>query len=379
MARRARSNLAFTLIEVIGILAIIILLALTLAPALIRQMDRIASEKEEAHLADISEALESSAKRNRYIPARTNWATVVATELGQDLRDVTHTKRGVPRVLLVDPNLEIGVNGGGLPYQQTIAGSVVTSGGKVVAPKNPRFLLLSTIGPQPLPAEITNGLATAGQAVNNFNAIWNSAQNTVPAGPAWTGWTGRGDDLKIQRLNMSPLFLHIFLYNYDPVDSTQLGYFAVDRLATNQVPYNVTNNVGIDFFLLQGTVLTLLYEDGVSVDSEQVVNRNGTFVFERGVWRGSIFEGQRLTGLNIELTTDLFLASPWNKNAADGIRQYHLVDAMIDFMDAYEVWANLGTWPKGSDPSYQAVKNAQTEMSALAIDLMNSPIEGFCE
>src|SRR6266567_4153921 len=152
---------AFSLIELIGVLAVIAILATALVPALIRQMDRIAGEQESAALKSFSDALQSSIMRltpahptSRYIPSDTDWASTVATELGVDIASVTNSPRRQPRFFLIDPALRIGNNSSGLPYNQTnwVAGSVDTNtAGVVVAPLSPRLMILSSIG-RALPA-----------------------------------------------------------------------------------------------------------------------------------------------------------------------------------------------------------------------------------
>src|SRR5439155_24756186 len=111
------------------------------------------------------------------------------------------------RFFLIDPSLNInntGVNQGGtgapaLPYRQTNAGSINL-------PVSPRVLFLSSIGLE-LPAGIVNGVPTAA----DFTNIWNSADGTVPSAPVFSGWTGVTDDLKVQRVDLSPLFVHLLL------------------------------------------------------------------------------------------------------------------------------------------------------------------------
>src|SRR5881396_1136137 len=75
-ALRLRS---FSLIELIAVLAVIALLAASLVPTLIRQMDRIAGDQESAALKSFGDALNQSIRRNRYIPSQTDWASTVAT------------------------------------------------------------------------------------------------------------------------------------------------------------------------------------------------------------------------------------------------------------------------------------------------------------
>src|SRR5437867_7174060 len=138
------SYLAFSLIEMIGVLAVIAILAAALAPSFVRQMDKTAGDQESASLKAFGDALQKSIMRNRYIPSATDWASTVATELGVDIAAVTNSPRQQPRFFLIDPNLNInntGVTPGGsgepaLPYTQANAGSANL-------PASPRLLILS--------------------------------------------------------------------------------------------------------------------------------------------------------------------------------------------------------------------------------------------
>src|SRR5205809_883824 len=178
---------AFSLIEMIGVLAVIAILAAALAPSFVRQMDKTAGDQESAALKSFGDALQQSIMRNRYIPSATDWASTVATELGVDIAAVTNSPRQQPRFFLIDPALQIGVNGGGLPYTQNNTGSVVTnSSGSITNPISPRVLILSSIG-RALPGGIVSGVPTAA----DFTNIWNSTDGTVPtAAPVFAGWTG---------------------------------------------------------------------------------------------------------------------------------------------------------------------------------------------
>src|SRR5438552_857859 len=85
LLRSPASARAFSLIEMVGVLAVMAILAAALVPALIRQMDRIAGEQESAALKSFGDALQQSILRKRYIPSASDWATNIAAELGADV------------------------------------------------------------------------------------------------------------------------------------------------------------------------------------------------------------------------------------------------------------------------------------------------------
>src|SRR5439155_12286214 len=59
------SHRAFSLIEMIGVLAVIAILAAALAPSFVRQMDKSAGDQESAALKSFVEALQQSIMRQR--------------------------------------------------------------------------------------------------------------------------------------------------------------------------------------------------------------------------------------------------------------------------------------------------------------------------
>src|SRR5439155_22575942 len=83
----------------------------------------------------------------------------------------------------------------------------------------------------------------------NFSSIWNAANYTKPS--FLSSWTGKGDDLVIQRINLDPLFHHLILTTRDT--STAAGY-SVNSSSRYSVP-NTTN--GLDSYYLDGTAIGL--------------------------------------------------------------------------------------------------------------------------
>ena len=364
------SHRAFSLIEMIGVLAVIAILAAALAPSFVRQMDKTAGDQESAALKSFGDALQQSIMRQRYIPSATDWASAVATELGVDIAAVTNSPRQQPRFFLIDPALQIGVNGGGLPYTQNNTGSVVTnSSGSITNPISPRVLILSSIG-RALPGGIVSGVPTAA----DFTNIWNSADGTVPtAAPVFAGWTGETNDLKVQRVDLSPLFVELQL-------SCSISSRSHASCCPNCCPsYSIdqTNSLGsisdasfpfIDAYFIQNSILYLYMDSnhppasGNLLDSQQILIRNNSFIYDQNVWRGSIGGEGFLAGLDIASVVDRYMAAYPNVRAQNGTNQQAVVvQSMINFMDRYDDWAAAG-FPTNSAPTYVAVQNAQVAM-----------------
>jgi prepilin-type N-terminal cleavage/methylation domain-containing protein len=358
----------FSLIELIGVLAVIAILAAALAPSFVRPMDKTAGDLESAALKSIGDAFQQSILRTRYIPSEADWATAVATEWGVDTAAVTINARRQPRFFLIDPNLSIA--GAGLPYRQTNSGAVNF-------PSSPRVMILSSVG-NPLPAGIVSGVATAA----NFTNIWNAADGAVPAGaPAFSGWAGGGDDLKVQRVDLSPLFVRL-----------QLGWVAsshkwpsysidADNLAGS---ISVTNAIS-DWpgYFIQNSILYLYNYNG-SLDSQQILIRDNSFSYDQDTWRGSVGGEFFLNGLDIASVVDRYLAAYPNARAQNGTNQQAIVvQSMINFMDRYDDWASAG-FPPTSSPTYVAVQSAQAAMKGAVQGqyIKNSsynPVEVSCQ
>jgi prepilin-type N-terminal cleavage/methylation domain-containing protein len=353
------SKRAFSLIEMIGVLAVLAILAAALVPPFIRQMDKVAGDQESAALKSFGDALQQSIMRKRYIPGSAEWAAQIATELGAEVASVTNSPRRQPRFFLIDPALRIGDNSSGLPYAQTnwVFGSVVTTNAEVIIPPlSPRVMILSSIG-RALPAGVVSGVASSA----NFTNIWNSTDGTVPtAAPVFAGWSGSGDDLKVQRIDLSPLFVPLQLSFYAP-RSTCCPRYAIDPInpTNSAAATSVTGN--IKGYFVHNSVLAL-YTHELAPDSQQILIRGNSFVYDQNVWRGS--GGFLVGGLDIAKVVDDFLAAFPNAQAQNGAGQQPIVvQSMINYMDRYSEWAAANfPYNSGTAPTYIAVVNAQAAM-----------------
>src|SRR5206468_12164910 len=118
--------------------------------------------------------------------------------------------RRFARAFLVDTNLVIG---GGLPYTQGTNGTA--------RPISARMIIVSSLA-RALP--IASGVPSA----TDFGNIWNAAENTVPAGSPFAGWQGTGEDLRIKKLNLEPLFYQLILVNHSS-DTNNVPRYSIDN------------------------------------------------------------------------------------------------------------------------------------------------------
>lgn len=340
---------AFTLLEFIGVVAVLALVAAMLAPVVIKRMDRAALTRETADLAAMAEGLEQHILRNQTIPAPATLAQDVGNEMSLSAGDIATTPRQYNRVFLADPSLQLG--GGGLPYTQTTNGTP--------RPFTARLMMISTIA-KPLPT-ITSG---------QFNNIWDTPEGTTPSG--WTTWTGQGEDLRIKRINLEPLFHQLILINHD---DDAVGQFSIGNSGPMSVP---TNGLGWNSFYLDGTVIGLHDEFG-AIQARDILKQSISYVFEFGKWRGQVLEGRvpRLGGLGFGFEVEEFLNSPLNPGARFGGTQQAVVDQIYSYMFIYTLWANdnpcFARHLSGNltqVPHYQMLLKAQPLLDSVSVNLI---------
>ncbi len=350
----------FTLIEVIGVLAILAIMATVIASTTTKHLDVAAANLESTNLVNFATALQNSVMRYRYIPGTTgtsNWVQMVAAELGLDTNSVTFNARRSRRIWLTDPNNIA------LPYRQTISGAG--------ALPTVRMMILSTLGPA-FPTTLTDG------PMADFNTLWNALDGTRPSVSVLSGWSGTGDDLKIQRINLSPLFVQLKLFNYPPPPMLAgRGSYSIDRSASSQVP-----DAGIEAFFLKSTILGLLDYTN-TLQAEQILTRDCSFVYMLQVWRGSLDFGQTASSSGASQAASalgaaaaMFLSSPYNNQAAAGTTPPVVFNAITNYMSAYMAWANAG-FPN-SGVIYNQASAAQTAMSTDMANLINNLTTGGC-
>ncbi len=312
---------AWTLIESIAVMAVIAVLAALAAPSFIKQVDRAAWTKETANMNAIADAFTLSILRTKTIPNETGWAAAVAGQMSLPVSAVLTNARRYARAFIIDQNMDIG---SGLPYTQTINGTA--------KPSNARIMIVSSLAaPLPLPSGV--------QSSSDFDAIWNAPEGAKPA--TWTTWAGTGDDLRIKKLNLEPLFHELILFNHDPTNAPP-GPFSIDRGTTNTVasgPANVWKK-----YYLETSDLGL-FDSNYNLRTRYLMRRSVSFIFESGSWRGQIQGGETFSDASGQTASDFlklastFYSTPVNPGAAAGSSPSAVLVTMYTFMFDYAFWA----------------------------------------
>jgi len=176
----------FTLIEMIGVLAIMAILAAVITPNALRTLDRAAVRAEAETLHNLGEQAKLFLKAKGWAPGlnpiaanRLSWDQDLATFADISPAEILTNKRQMARSYIYEPTAS--------PRRVLIISSMRTG------------LAL------PLAANIN--------AVPLFDNIWDTADGAVPpAGTSWAGWTAwrntlngtAGDYLVIERVNLAP-------------------------------------------------------------------------------------------------------------------------------------------------------------------------------
>jgi general secretion pathway protein G len=164
--RDARAG--FTLIELIGVMAIVAILAAVAVPATVRTLERAAVDAERTTLRRLGEHTKLHLRRTGALPTAATWTTDLAAYSELPASGLGASSRQMARSFLVEP----------------------LSGGN----PSSRVLILSSM---------RQGLAVAATATAPaFAEIWNTPDGERPA--SWTGWPAHhGEFLVIERVNLT--------------------------------------------------------------------------------------------------------------------------------------------------------------------------------
>lgn len=316
--RAGRTLSGFTLLEMIGVLAIIAVIAASLLPVAISRIDERTRSQEVVNLGSISNALTAHVVRNKMLPEFSAWTAGAQSFSGLAAPRVTANSRNFSRVYYRE-------KGPSLPYTQTAAG---LPGG----PDKLRAIVVSVLGGDGLTPGVNCPSAGANMDDADFAQLWNQADRTRPTTGTWAGWKGRGDDFMVQRVNYGPLFHRLVLINRDyPITP----YYTIDGSTVQ----TLTSQMESHYF--DGTAIGLLQTNQVAVTSH-MLKRDISFVYERGFWRAKILGVPEDNLLASEFARHalFFMGNPTNDKNFKGANQHGIVTAMYSFMLTYTFWAD---------------------------------------
>jgi prepilin-type N-terminal cleavage/methylation domain-containing protein len=317
---------AFSLIELVGVLAVLVILATAAAPVIIKQIDIAAYNAESASLTAISDAFIQHIVRSNNIPNQNSWVQAVTAELPVAQTNIAATPRRWDRAYLIDP--------GGWLAGALGSGSWNQSAGGITSPAtNARVMIISTLA-RGLP--VSGGMASSAQA---FQDIWNTPPRGLPNNSTWTSWGGQGDDLLIQRINLQPLFHRVILVNGYVGGQ---GYFSINGSAAAAVPYGGS---GTNTYYLDGTILGLYStnQSGLNLMAKEIIKSDMSRVFEYGIWRDQLSGGVTngfLTGLSSVAASFFTNSAPPSGLSWGGTPQV-VLGLMNAYMNGYMTWASM--------------------------------------
>ena len=264
---------------VLVVVTAISIAGLALAVTWIRQHRMAGRDAERLELAAIAMALRTHAAEEGSIPHPTNLAQTLAARLSLPENRIRTNRQARPRVVIEDPDLALGPSGiGRLPFVQGVTGSRT--------PTNARLVILSSMG-RPLPAGLTSGAALT---TAQFSNLWNAADGRKPAD--WV-WDGDADDLCLQRVALSDLFVTVTLRYREDAPQHRGRYLASAAPTTNGhtiLAFTPATNT-----YLRGTLLSLFGTNG-TLQFRDVLQENGrVYTCQDGVWRlGEGSSGSRI-------------------------------------------------------------------------------------
>lgn len=195
---QTRSNAGFSLLEMIGVMAVMAILAGALAPSIFQMIEEGYQGAEAQSMDTISGALEAYITYNKTIPSQKQdkWTAAVADYAGLSPNRVRLNDKNFERKLFMDPKFFAGGGGGGDPF-------FMQGQGLSAMPSSPRILLISSLDGE-VKVKLTNK--------SQFDKVWDQDKGAKVL---------ESKTVFIERINLAPAFKRVVLSN---ANASQSGF-----------------------------------------------------------------------------------------------------------------------------------------------------------
>lgn len=198
----------FTLMEMIGVMAVLAILASVLAPSVFESIDRAYAEAEVANLEQLADSLVSHILDSKTIPRQNpnSWVPALSDYTSFTEAQTEFNKRGFRRRIYADPRFFTTSDANFPGYTQT--------NGLTTTPNSPRLMIVSNVKGN-VPGPPTSGA--------DFDAIWDQTAGAPLLEDA---------DIKIKRINLRAYFHRVLATN----QNTQQPSYGLESQALQPVP-----------------------------------------------------------------------------------------------------------------------------------------------
>ncbi len=247
----------------IGVLAIMAVLASVVAPNVFRSVERAAIRAEEETLKALGGQAKLLARETGAPPTGNGWAAELAAYSDLSANDVGKNRRGLSRVLILD---------------------------RATNPSERLMILSSMRGGLTLPSNASVNTAL------RFQEIWDTPDGSVPPATSWSGWSNwsavanSGDSLVIERVNLAPVFrqdLRPFTITLNNQSGAAASYVIVSASGVSGSAVNVGAGASVVLSGLRARQRVNLYRaaGGSVLDYSYVISDSGkTFDFDGAGW-----------------------------------------------------------------------------------------------
>jgi type II secretory pathway pseudopilin PulG len=254
---------AFTLVEMIGVMAIIAIMASVIAPNALHSLERAAVRAEMENLHNLGGEIGLYMRDNNgALPTEGsgNWNSQLATYSSLSTADILTNKRGMDRLYVLDP-------------------------GNATNLANQRALLISSMRNQVV-------LPTVAQIKASFQNIWVAPENKVPLGAGWGAWIDTSPNsnieyLVIERVSLASVYrnefqTYPFTLNNSGAVTVSYKIIYANGASPGVIPMPMGWNTGANPLILKSRDRLNLYSDsaGTTLTYSYVVsNTPKTFTY----------------------------------------------------------------------------------------------------